>query len=366
MHFAVETNARPLDAPARQRILDNPGFGIHFTDNMVRIDYFDGAWHGAEVLPFEPIALSPGASVFHYGQAIFEGLKAYCSPDGSIATFRPDANARRFANSARRMGMPSLPEEVFIESVDELVRTDRDWVPARAEHSLYLRPLMIATQVGLAVNAPSNSYRYYVIASPAGAYFADGVHPVAVWASTEYTRAAPGGTGEAKCGGNYGAAFVGQMEAVAHGCDQVVWLDAREHRWVEEMGGMNLCFVFGSGPAARVVTPPLTGTLLPGITRDSVLTLAADLGYAAEERRVSLEEWQAAASSGDISESFACGTAAVITPVGSVRSPAGSWLINGGVPGPVTMQLRERLVGIQTGLLPDAHGWVHPVVPATR
>jgi branched-chain amino acid aminotransferase len=300
--------------------------------------------------------------VFHYGQEIFEGLKAYRQADGSIASFRPDANARRFARSARRLGMVELPEELFIESIRALVDVDRDWVPSAADESLYLRPVMIATEVGLGVNKPSSTYTFLTIASPAGPYFSSGIKPVKVWLSTEYTRAAPGGTGEAKCGGNYAAAFVAQAHAVAQGCDQVVWLDAAEHRWVEEMGGMNLYFVFGSGPSARIVTPALTGTLLPGVTRDSLLTLAHDLGYSAEEGKISTDEWREGNESGAITEVFACGTAAVITPVGAVDSAGGGWTIGDGTPGPISMQLREHLVGLQTGKEPDPHGWMHKLV----
>jgi branched-chain amino acid aminotransferase len=314
------------------------------------------------VLPYGPLTLDPATAVFHYGQEIFEGLKAYRQADGSIASFRPDANARRFARSARRLGMVELPEELFIESIRALVDVDRNWVPSAADESLYLRPVMIATEVGLGVNKPSSTYTFLTIASPAGPYFSSGIKPVKVWLSTEYTRAAPGGTGEAKCGGNYAAAFVAQAHAVAQGCDQVVWLDAAEHRWVEEMGGMNLYFVFGSGPSARIVTPALTGTLLPGVTRDSLLTLAHDLGYSAEEGKISTDEWREGNESGAITEVFACGTAAVITPVGAVDSAGGGWTIGDGTPGPISMQLREHLVGLQTGKEPDPHGWMHKLV----
>jgi branched-chain amino acid aminotransferase len=260
------------------------------------------------------------------------------------------------------MGMAELPEELFVESIRALVEADQAWVPDRPDESLYLRPVMIATEVGLGVNSPSRTYTYLVIASPAGPYFTSGIKPVKVWLSTEYTRAAPGGTGEAKCGGNYAAAFVAQAAATARGCDQVVWLDAAEHRWVEEMGGMNLYFVYGSGSSARIVTPALTGALLPGITRDSLLTLARDLGYAAEEGKVSTDEWREGNASGAITEVFACGTAAVITPVGAVDSEHGAWTVGDGQPGPISMQLREHLVGIQTGSEPDTHGWMRTLL----
>ncbi len=361
MTFTVERNPSPRSADQRAEILAAPGFGMYFTDHMVRIDYADGAWGAGRVVPYGPLSLDPATMALHYGQEIFEGLKAYRQPDGSIAAFRPDANARRFARSAQRLGMAELPDQVFLESLRSLVAVDADWVPTDPDHSLYLRPFTIATEVGLGVNKPSARYSYFLIASPAGAYFAGGIKPVKVWLSTEYTRAAPGGTGEAKCAGNYAAAFVAQAYATAQGCDQVVWLDAAEHRWVEEMGGMNLYFVYGSGRDARIVTPALTGTLLPGVTRDSLLTLAGDLGYTVDEGKVSTDEWQEGNASGAITEVFACGTAAVITPVGAVKSPRAEWTVGDGSPGPISMQLREQLTGIQTGRLADEHGWMHPL-----
>jgi branched-chain amino acid aminotransferase len=359
MAFSVVRNPSPRSAEERAAILSSPGFGTYFTDHMVRIDYADGVWGEGAVVPYGPLSLDPATSALHYGQEIFEGLKAYRQPDGSIATFRPDMNASRFARSAERLAMAQLPEELFVESLRALVEVDRDWVPDDADESLYLRPFTIATDVGLGVNRPSSSYAYLLIASPAGSYFASGVRPVKVWLSTEYTRAAPGGTGFAKCAGNYAAAFVAQAQATAKGCDQVVWLDAAEHRWVEEMGGMNMYFVYGSGPSARIVTPALTGTLLPGVTRDSLFTLAADLGYHAEEGKISTDEWREGNASGAITEVFACGTAAVITPIGAVDSEHGGWPVGNGEPGPVSMQLREHLMAIQTGREADKHGWMH-------
>jgi branched-chain amino acid aminotransferase len=361
--FTVVHNPNPRTAEHRAQILAAPGFGKYFTDHMVCIDWTeDGGWGPGQVLPYGPLALDPATAALHYGQEIFERLKAYRQPDGSVAAFRPDQNAARFQRSARRLAMAELPAELFIESLRSLVEVDRAWVPDDPDESLYLRPFMIATELGLGVNKPSSSYTYLLIASPAGAYFTSGIKPVRVWLSTEYTRAAPGGTGEAKCAGNYAAAFVAQAQATAKGCDQVVWLDSAEHRWVEEMGGMNLYFVFGSGRSARIVTPALTGTLLPGVTRDSLLTLAGQLGYTADEGKISTEEWREGNESGAITEVFACGTAAVITPVGSVDSAQGSWTIGDGNPGPISMQLREHLLGIQTGRLPDAHGWMRRLV----
>ncbi|MFI6602143.1 branched-chain amino acid aminotransferase [Nonomuraea sp. NPDC050536] len=356
-------NPEPAGAERVAEIQRDPGFGRYFTDHMVTVAYDqDRGWHDASLRPHESLGLPPGTAVFHYGQAVFEGLKAYLQPDGSIASFRPEANAERFRASARRLAMPELPEEVFLASLRELAETDRHWVPAENGNSLYFRPFMIATSVGLGVT-PSTEYIYVLIASPVASYFTSGVKPVSVWLSEEYVRAAPGGTGSAKFAGNYGAAFIAQEEAVWHGCDQVVWLDAVERRWVEEMGCMNLFFVFGSGPTARVVTPELSGSLLPGITRDSLLRLARDAGYRVEERKISVDEWKQASASGDLTEVFACGTAAVVTPVGTVRHAGGELVIGEGEPGPVTTRLRRRLTEIQTGVAPDPHGWMHTLLP---
>ncbi|MFE3545602.1 branched-chain amino acid aminotransferase [Nocardia sp. NPDC059177] len=348
----------PVSAQQRAEVLAAPGFGRFFTDHMVSIDYADGQWGSARVEPYGPLSMDPATMVFHYGQAIFEGLKAYRQSDGSIATFRIDANAARFRRSAARMAMAELPEELFVESVRQLLDVDADWVPAAGgEDSLYLRPFMFSTEAGLGVK-PASAYKYLLLASPAGAYFPRGVKPVRVWLSTEYVRAAPGGTGEAKVAGNYAASLLAQAQATEKGCDQVVWLDACERSYVEEMGTNNLFFVFGTGSEARLVTPELSGSLLPGITRDSLLTLAADSGYPVEERKISVAEWRKGAESGEISEVFACGTAAVITPVGWVRSHDGEFSIGGGEPGEVTMALRDTLTGIQRGTFADTHGWM--------
>ncbi|RKN09424.1 branched-chain amino acid aminotransferase [Streptomyces radicis] len=361
--FDLKPAAEPLSDQEREAALADPGFGRYFTDHMVTIRWTEGrGWHDARLQPYAPIPMDPATMALHYGQEIFEGLKAYRQPDGSVAVFRPEANARRFQLSARRLAMPELPVDAFVEAIDLLVRQDVAWVPTRGEQSLYLRPFMFATEVGLGINRPANEYLFMVIASPAGAYFPRGIKPVSVWLSREYVRAAPGGTGEAKCAGNYAAAFLAQAEATRNGCDQVVWLDATERRWVEEMGGMNLYFVHGEGDAARITTPELTGTLLPGITRDSLLTIARDLGHPVDEVRISTDEWRRGNEDGAISEVFACGTAAVITPVGSVKSSDAAWLVADGQPGSVTMRLREELLGIQTGRVEDRHGWMHHIV----
>jgi branched-chain amino acid aminotransferase len=357
--FSLMPHPRPTPVAERERILENPGFGRYFTDHMVLLDWTaDQGWHDPRIVPYGPFSLDPATMVLHYAQEIFEGLKAYEQPDGSVASFRPEANAARMNASAERMGMPPLPAELFLSSIEELVRADRAWVPQGAERSLYLRPFMFATEVGLGVR-PANAYIYSVIASPAGSYFARGVTPVSVWWSTEYVRAAPGGTGAAKTGGNYAASLAAQAQAAEKGCDQVVWLDAVERRWVEEMGGMNLFFVFGSeGGHIEVVTPELTGSLLPGVTRSSLLQLARDRGYTATERRISTDEWEKKVQSGELTEVFACGTAAVVTPVGSVQFAGGSFSHGNGEPGRVTMELREALIAIQKGTARDEHGWM--------
>ncbi|MFF5334994.1 branched-chain amino acid aminotransferase [Streptomyces sp. NPDC013181] len=352
----LKPSAHPLSDAEREAILVQPGFGRHFTDHMVTIKWTEGrGWHDAQLVPYAPLSIDPANMTLHYGQEIFEGLKAYRQPDGSVATFRPEANAERFRASARRLAMPELPVETFVAACDALVRQDAAWVPAHGgEESLYLRPFMIATEIGLGVR-PANEYLFLVIASPAGAYFPGGVKPVSIWLSEDRVRAVPGGMGDAKTGGNYAASLLAQAEAAAKGCDQVAYLDAVEHKWVEELGGMNLYFVYGD----RIVTPSLTGSLLAGITRDSLLKLAGDLGYTAEEDRVSLDQWRDDTAAGTLTEVFACGTAAVITPVGTVKCAGGEWTQGDGTPGPVTLKLRERLLDIQRGTAEDTHGWMH-------
>jgi branched-chain amino acid aminotransferase len=362
IEFDVRPSDHPVAAAERDQLLANPAFGTRFTDHMITLRWTqDAGWHDGRLEAYGPFTLDPATAVFHYAQEFFEGLKAFRQDSGSIVMFRPQANAGRFNRSARRMAMPELPEEAFVQALELLVTQDREWVPSQPEMSLYLRPFLIATQAGLGVNHPSSSYLFSVIASPAGAYFSGGVKPVTVWLCDDYTRAAPGGTGAVKCGGNYAAAFVAQREAVENGCDQVVWLDSAEHRWVEEMGGMNLFFVYGSGDKARIMTPSLTGTLLPGITRDSLLQLAPQLGVQAVEGRISTDQWKADCASGELTEVFACGTAAVITPVGRAKGPDGEFLVGDGTPGPVTTRLRDELLGLQYGTRPDPFGWIHKV-----
>ncbi len=348
----------PTSDEVREAAIAAPGFGTVFTDHMVSIDWDEGpdgigAWHNATIGPRVPIALDPAASVLHYAQEIFEGLKAYRLADGTMALFRPEANAARFNASARRLAMPELPEETFIEAVRLAVAADADWFPTVEGGSLYIRPFMFANEHFLGVR-PAKKYKFLVILSPAGNYFKSGAPAVSVWVS-DYTRAAPGGTGAAKCGGNYAASLVPTKEAFERGHDQVVFLDAAEHKWIEELGGMNLFFVFEDG---TMVTPPLSGTILPGITRDSLIALAREEGLTVREEKYSIDQWQADAASGRLVETFACGTAAVVTPVGRVAGREHDFTIGSGGPGQLTTKLREKLVAIQRGAAEDRHGWV--------
>ena len=354
--FHVEANPAPVDANERTRLLADPGFGKLFTDHMAMIRWSDAkGWHDAKITARGPLTLDPATAVLHYAQEIFEGLKAYRLGDGGTALFRPEENARRFRESAQRMAMPELPDDLFIGSIEALVKADANWIPELEGGSLYLRPFMFASEVFLGVK-PASEYLYMVIASPAGAYFKGGAKAVTIWVSDHYTRAAPGGTGAAKCGGNYAASLVAQAEAIKQGCDQVVFLDAAERRWVEELGGMNLFFVFDDG---SIVTPPLTGTILPGITRESIIALAREQGITVREEPYAIDQWEADANSGRLVETFACGTAAVVTPVGQVKSRNGGFTIGSGGPGQVTEALKARLTAIQRGEAPDPHGWVH-------
>ncbi|GAA4592198.1 branched-chain amino acid aminotransferase [Actinoplanes octamycinicus] len=358
LEFEIRPNPAPVADAERAALLANPGFGRIFTDHMVTVRYADGkGWYEPRVEARAPIPMDPASAVLHYAQEIFEGLKAYTLPDGGVAMFRPEANAARFALSAQRMAMPALPEEIFLKSLHEIIAIDRKWLPEDEDGSLYLRPFAYASEVFLGVR-PALEYLFLVIASPVGPYFSGGVKPVSVWVTPDYTRAAPGGTGAAKCGGNYAAGLSAQAEAIEHGCDQVVYLDAVERKYIDELGGMNVFLVLDDG---TLVTPPLTGTILPGITRDSVIKLAERAGRRVEERAVSLQEWRDGAASGRVREAFACGTAAVITPIGTIRSLDGDFTVADGGPGEVTMDLRKQLVDIQRGRAEDTFGWVHRV-----
>jgi branched-chain amino acid aminotransferase len=339
----------------------HPAHGELFTDHMVTATWtVDEGWGEATLRPLEPLPMNPGMIGLHYGQVIFEGLKAHRQADGSMAIFRPQEHARRFQRSAQRLAMPELPVDRFMSAVEEVVRSDQQWLSDDPGLSLYLRPLMFASEASLALRT-SREYTFLTMAFITGAFFGEGVDAVTVWVNREHPRAMPGGTGNVKCAANYGPAFLAQRKAEDRGCHQVVWLDAVERRWVEELGGMNLFFVRGQGPGATVVTPELTGTLLPGVTRKSLLMLAERLGYRAQEERISVEQWQAECASGTISEVFACGTAAVVTPVGEVRDGDETWTVGDGKPGPVAAALHDALVGLHHGLIPDPDGWMHPV-----
>ncbi|MFT2706761.1 branched-chain amino acid aminotransferase [Clavibacter zhangzhiyongii] len=354
LSFELTPSATARADAEREAILADPSFGKHFTDHMVQIDWtLDAGWQDARVVPYGPLQLDPAASVLHYAQEIFEGMKAYAHADGSVWTFRPDRNAARLQRSARRLALPELATEDFVESVRQLVRADIDWVPRGAEQSLYLRPFMIANESFLGVRA-AQRVGYYVIASPAGAYFTGGVAPVSIWLSRDYSRAGKGGTGAAKTGGNYAASLLPQAEAASHGCAQVLFLDSQEGRYLEELGGMNIVLVYRDG---RIVTPD-SDSILEGITRDSILQLARDRGLTVEKRRVELSEWVDGVESGEITEVFACGTAAVITPVGRLM---GEGLDVGDIDAPageLTTSLRQELTDIQYGRIPDRHGWL--------
>ncbi len=354
LEFAVTRNLAARGRGEREEILANPGFGNHFTDHMVDICWSaKGGWHRPRVSPYGPIQLEPSAAVLHYAQEVFEGLKAYRHEDGSIWTFRPEANAARMQRSAHRLALPELPVEYFLESLKQLIAVDGDWVPDAAETSLYLRPFMFAKEAFLGVR-PANKVAYYVIASPAGAYFPGGVSPVSIWLSDHYSRAGKGGTGAAKTGGNYASSLLPQSEAYEHGCAQVLFLDSTEGKYLEELGGMNVVLVYKDG---TLVTPQ-SDSILEGITLNSVLQLARDRGHKVEERRVSIDEWRVGSESGDIVEVFACGTAAVITPIGELKAEGFTLGDITAPAGELTMSLRDELTGIQYGRRPDRHNWM--------
>jgi branched-chain amino acid aminotransferase len=357
MQITTTLSDSPVSDERLAEILANPGFGTHFTDHMLTVEWTpDQGWHAGRITPYGPLTLDPATAVLHYAQEIFEGMKAYRHGDGSIWTFRPGDNAARLVRSSRRLALPELPTDVFVQAVDELVRVDQRWVPDHeGEKSLYLRPFMFASEAFLGVR-PAHHVTFMVIASPAGAYFKGGVKPVTLWLTEEYTRAGRGGMGAAKTGGNYASSLVAQQEATAQSCDQVVFLDAQEGRYVEELGGMNMYYVFDDG---HIVTPQ-TGTILEGITRASIIELAEKMGHQVEERRLSIDEWREGVTSGRITEIFACGTAAVVTPVGALKWAGGE------APAPasteLTMRIRQALVDVQYGRAEDTFGWMHRVV----
>lgn len=358
LSFPLTPAAAPRSDAERAQILANPGFGTRFTDHMLLATWTaERGWHDGKVIEYGPITLMPSAAVLHYAQEIFEGLKAYRHADGSIWSFRPEQNAQRLNRSATRLALPQLPEEDFISSLRALVEADKAWVPSQeaGEFSLYLRPFMYASEAFLGVR-PAKEVTYSVIASPAGAYFPGGLKPVSLWLSTQYARAGEGGTGAAKCGGNYASSLAPQLEGIEHGCDQVVFLDSSTHTFIEELGGMNLFFVMKDG---RIITPRLTGTILEGVTRASILELSKELGLDPREEQIEIEQWKDGVRSGEISEIFACGTAAVVTPVGELKWEGGSTPSTAGeAGGEVTNAIRQRLLDIQYGRVEDTHGWL--------
>ena len=353
LQFTRTDNESAASDVDRAAILADPGFGKHFTDHMVDICWSAmGGWHRPRVQPYGPISLDPAAAVLHYGQEIFEGLKAYRHADGSIWSFRPEANAARLQRSAVRMALPELPTEYFIDALKELIAADGQWVPSAPDTSLYIRPFMFAKEAFLGVR-PAEKVNFYVIASPAAAYFKGGLAPVSIWLSTNYSRAGKGGTGAAKTGGNYASSLVAQAEAYENGCDQVLFLDSVEEKWLEELGGMNIVLVKKDG----TLITPASDSILEGITRDSILQLAEDRGHAIERRPISLQEWKDGAASGDIVEAFACGTAAVVAPIGLLKG-ADFEIRHEARENSVALALREQLTGIQYGKVDDTHGWM--------
>lgn len=355
--FVLHRTTSPTSEQRRAEILANPVFGHFFVDHQLLAEYVpERGWTNHRIEAMGTWQMHPAAAVLHYGQEIFEGLKAYRHADGSVWLFRPDANAARFAHSAKRLGMPIFPEQDFVDGIRQLVELERDWVPDPAgEQALYIRPFMVASEPYLGVR-PASGYTFCVLASPVGAYYDE---PVTLWLTPNYTRAAPGGTGAAKCGGNYAASLEAAMEAEEHGCGQVLWTDGAERKYIEECGTMNFMFITADG---ELVTPELTGSILPGITRDSILKLAPRHGLTPVERRVSVEELFDGVRSGEIVEAFACGTAAVVTPIVGFKAPGDvHHVVADGIPGAKTAEIRAALVDIQYGRAEDPFGWTQRV-----
>lgn len=350
LNIRIEKTTSPKAKPEKGTPL---GFGHVFTDHMFVMNYEEGkGWHDARIVPYEKISLSPASMVFHYGQEMFEGLKAYKGDDGEVYLFRPEMNAKRANDSSRRLCIPEIPEEDFVQAVKAVVDVDRDWVPDEAGTSLYIRPFVIATDDFLGV-APSKTYLFMIILSPSGAYYASGLAPVGIWIEDEYVRAVKGGIGYAKTGGNYAASLAAQVKAHDGGYSQVLWLDGVERKYIEEVGAMNIVFKI----SGKIVTPALNGSILPGITRNSVLKLCRDWGYEVEERKVSVDELIEAAHNGTLEEVFGTGTAAVVSPVGKLRYMDDVFTIGDGGIGELTQKLYDEITGIQWGKLSDPYGW---------
>jgi branched-chain amino acid aminotransferase len=359
--FSIETSNRPVADGDRHQILSKPGFGKYFTDHMVAIDWtLDKGWHAPRIIPYGPLILNPASLVLHYGQAIFEGLKAYQHADGSIWAFRAELNAARFAKSAGRLGLPELPKELFFQSIQQLVCMDSKWLSQTPETSLYLRPFMIANESFLGVRG-AEKVAFYVIASPAGPYFENGVSSVPIWVSTHHTRAAKGGTGYAKCAGNYAGSLAPLQEARQNGCAQVLFLDAEHGQYLEELGGMNIFIVCKDG---SLVTPALSDSILAGVTRQSIIEIARAEGRRVEERQIGLEEVRTGLASGEVTELFACGTAAVIFPISILKGLNFEYSSPNAGPANVSLSLRQKLTDIQYGRVKNSSNWMRQLSSA--
>ena len=357
--FRIERNPNPATPEERAQRLHDLKFGMQFTDHMARVTWTaDGGWQDRRVEPYGPLQMDPASSVLHYAQEVFEGLKAYRWADGSVHLFRPEANGERLQRSARRMALAELPLDDFMASIQALVEIDSEWVPDAPETSLYLRPFLIGTDVFLGLRPPKK-VDYLLIASPSGPYFHGGIKPVSIWVERDYHRAGPGGTGAAKCGGNYAASLLPQVQAAERGYDQVLYLDAATGGVLEELGGMNVFAVRADG---TVLTPIINGNILEGVTRSSVIQLLEDQQLKVVERDITLSELKEGVESGDIVEVFACGTAAIVTPVGRMGSTDFEVTVGDGQPGAVTLAVRQRLTDIQYGRAEDTYGWMRQVI----
>ncbi len=355
MQITMKTT--PTSPEERERILTSPGFGLHRTDHVLQIDYRgDAGWGEAVIKPYGSLSLDPATMGLHYGQLIFEGLKAFVQSDGSVSLFRPAENARRLNESARRLSMPTLDEELFVEAARALVEVELDWVPTGPGQSLYLRPFMFASEAHIGLRV-ATEYSFLILATPVDPFFSAEVRALSVWIDRDHVRAVRGGTGSVKCAGNYAASMQGKQLANEQGCDEVLWLDAIDRRWIEELGGMNVCFVYGSGDEARLVTPPLDGSILAGITRASLLELGRSRGLTVEEEPIAIDVLFTAMATGEVTEAFACGTATVVAPIGTILCDGVSREISATRPGPVTMGLRAELLAIQTGTSPAFPEW---------
>ena len=339
--------------PKQKPAADTLGFGKYFTDHMFMMDYTEGqGWHDARIVPFGPIAIHPASTVLHYGSEIFEGLKAYRRADGAVQLFRPIENIRRMNNSAERMCLPQIPEDMALEALTEFVKTEQEWTPSAPGTSLYLRPFMFGNDESLGVHAVHNA-TYVIIASPVGSYYKEGINPVKIMIETEDVRAVRGGTGEAKCGGNYAASNRAGKRAEEKGYSQVLWLDGVHRRYIEEVGAMNVMFKI----SGEIVTPALSGSILPGITRKSIIEVLKGKGYTVSERLLSIDELKEAMANGTLEEAWGCGTAAVVSPIGELAYNGEKYPVNGGQIGEVTQMLYDTLTGIQWGKIDDPYGW---------